>query len=76
VNFDSLVEARLGLRVGYEESENPIEVPFGFPFPLIEYAMVGDATDLLTEIRNVQVLYLYASTVEVCILIPSLLTLF
>ncbi|AEE79894.1 putative protein [Arabidopsis thaliana] len=65
VNFDSLVEARLGLRVGYEESENPIQVPFGFPFPLIEYAMVGDATDLLMGIRNVQVLYLYASTVEV-----------
>lgn len=47
VNFDSLVEARLGLRVAYEETENPIEFPDGIPFPVIEYVTVGDATDLL-----------------------------
>ncbi|EFH54521.1 predicted protein [Arabidopsis lyrata subsp. lyrata] len=65
VNFDSLVEARLGLRVAYEETENPIEFPDGIPFPVIEYVTVGDATDLLMGLRNVQVLYLYASTLEV-----------
>lgn len=64
VNFDSLVEARLGLRVGYEKVDN--DLYFQGAFQDFEYVMVGDATDLLKGICNVQVLYLYASTLEVC----------
>ncbi|CAA7016700.1 unnamed protein product [Microthlaspi erraticum] len=45
VNLDSLVEASLRLKVGYD--------------------MVGDATNLLLGISNVQILYLSASTLEV-----------
>ncbi|VVA92988.1 unnamed protein product [Arabis nemorensis] len=62
LNFDSLVEASLNLRVGYEEV-GIVELPD--QEPLRVHAMVGDATELLMGIRNVQILYLSANTIEV-----------
>lgn len=59
VNFDSLVEASIGLRMTCDQQA------------LASYGdLVGNATDPLKKISNVQILYLFANTLEVCILIP------
>ncbi|CAA7056499.1 unnamed protein product [Microthlaspi erraticum] len=77
VNFDSLVEASLRLKVGYKEEhvvellENGEEGP-----PYMDYQMVGDATNLLLGISNVQILYLSASTVEVLTFCCKAITIF
>ncbi|XP_010413724.1 PREDICTED: putative F-box/FBD/LRR-repeat protein At3g59240 [Camelina sativa] len=53
VKFDSLVEASIGLRMTRDQHT------------LASYGdLVGNATDPLTRISNVQILYLYASTLE------------
>lgn len=67
VNFDSLVEASLRLKVGYKEAGDVIELLENGEEYIggMGYDMVGDATNLLLGISNVQILYLSASTVEV-----------
>lgn len=66
VNFDSLVEASLRLKVGYKEAEvELLENGEEYMGGGMRYDMVGDATNLLWGISNVQILYLSASTVEV-----------
>lgn len=61
VNFDSLVEASIGLQMTRDQRRHS---SYG--------DMVGNATDLLMRISNVQILYLSANTLEVCILTPLL----
>lgn len=71
VNLDSLVEARLGLRLTpYQitKARNSVDG--------LEEEMVGNASDFLMGISNVKILYLSSHTLEVCISIPSLSSYF
>ncbi|XP_019102080.1 PREDICTED: putative F-box/LRR-repeat protein At3g49150 [Camelina sativa] len=54
LNFDSLVEASICLQMTSDQRAN------------VSYEhMVGDATKFLMRIKNVQILYLFANTIEV-----------
>lgn len=55
VNFDSLVEASIDLRMTHDQSANASYED-----------LVGNATELLMRISNVQTLYLSANTLAVC----------
>lgn len=62
LNFDSLVEASIGLQMTSVQYEH---ATYG--------DMVGNATDLILGISNVRSLYLFGNTLEVCILILNTL---
>lgn len=62
VNFDSLVEASINIRMTNDQKANVRYVSEGDE----ETEMVGNATDLLMGICNVKTLYLSYDTLEVC----------
>lgn len=71
VNLSSLVEAHIGLRLTEDQNAdaNFSEDEY-FPESDEEKQMVGNATVFLKGISTVQILYLSAKAIEVCISIP------
>ena len=76
VNFSSLVEAHIGLRLSEDQSADADfseEDGYFSEEYEEEKEMVGNATNFLLGLCNVQILYLSAKTLEVCMSITSFL---